>query len=144
MVSLFVLPAATILILAVLTTAFYQNIGEIRIMKGRSFNDFFMAILGIPIVLAWVFFACYVIWSGIKNPAVIGDLDGYTTLIAIIGGPALLIIKDALDMWKQEQNAEIQFMPVKYKHQMCLLESQQKHEIEMDSYERTNGHDGEV
>ena len=133
----FALPVASILMLTVSFVALYQTIWRLRKMRGKSFNDFFMAILGIPIVLAWVGFACYIIWSGIHNAEVLQDLDGYTTLIAIIGGPALLIIKDALDMWKQEQNAEIQFIPEKYKHQMCLLESQQEHEIHMDAFERT-------
>ena len=34
-------------------------------------------------------------------------------MIAILGGPALLIIKDALDVWKQEQAEKTAFYKIK-------------------------------
>ena len=44
---------------------------------------------------------------------VLTQIEGYTTLIAILGGPALLIIKDALDVWKQEQAEKTAFYKIK-------------------------------
>ena len=99
-----------------------------------KFNDKFILIIGAPIVLAWVLFACYIIWAGMHNQAVLDNLDGYTTLIAIIGGPALLIIKDALDMWKQQQTAEIQLIPSINAHNMELVSQKKSHELQMDRF----------
>ena len=102
-----------------------------------NFNDKFILVIGAPIVLSWVIFACYVIYSGKHQPEVLTNLDGYTTLIAIIGGPALLIIKDALDMWKQQQVAEIQLIPLKTEHGLAMVASRKQHELFMDRYNTT-------
>ena len=71
-----------------------------------TFNDIFMFMIAVPLVLLWVGFAGYVIWHGLRDPTVLTQIEGYTTLIAILGGPALLIIKDALDVQKQAQMIE--------------------------------------
>jgi hypothetical protein len=67
----------------------------------------------VPLVLLWVGFAGFVIHTGLNNSAVLENIEAYTTLIAILGGPALLIIKDALDVWKQEQAEKTAFYKVK-------------------------------
>ena len=83
--------------------------------KGETvtFNDIFMFMIGVPLVLLWVGFAGFVIHSGLGKPEVLENIEAYTTLIAILGGPALLIIKDALDVWKQEQAEKTSFYKVK-------------------------------
>ena len=81
--------------------------------EGITFNDMFMFLIGVPLVLLWVLFAGYVIWTGLDDPTVLTQIESYTTLIAILGGPALLIIKDALDVWKQEQAEKTAFYKVK-------------------------------
>ena len=78
-----------------------------------TFNDIFMFMIAVPLVLLWVGFAGYVIWHGLRDPSVLTQIEGYTTLIAILGGPALLIIKDALDVWKQEQAEKTAFYKIK-------------------------------
>ena len=102
-----------------------------------NFNDRFILIIGAPIVLAWVIFACYIIFQGMRDESVLSNLDGYTTLIAIIGGPALLIIKDALDMWKQPQTAQIQLIPLKTEHGLKVVESRRAHELQMERFATT-------
>ena len=81
--------------------------------EGVTFNDVFMFMIAVPLVLLWVGFAGYVIFHGLQDAAVLDQIEGYTTLIAILGGPALLIIKDALDVWKQEQAEKTAFYKVK-------------------------------
>ena len=81
--------------------------------EGVTFNDLFMFMIAVPLVLLWVGFAGYVIWHGLRDPSVLAQIEGYTTLIAILGGPALLIIKDALDVWKQEQAEKTAFYKIK-------------------------------
>ena len=77
--------------------------------EGVTFNDIFMFMIAVPLVLLWVGFAGFVIHSGLQDDSVLEQIEGYTTLIAILGGPALLIIKDALDVWKQEQAEKTAF-----------------------------------
>ena len=81
--------------------------------EGVTFNDIFMFMIAVPLVLLWVGFAGYVIFHGLQDQAVLQQIEGYTTLIAILGGPALLIIKDALDVWKQEQQEKTAFYKIK-------------------------------
>ena len=81
--------------------------------EGITFNDIFMFMIAVPLVLLWVGFAGFVIHTGLNNSAVLVNIEAYTTLIAILGGPALLIIKDALDVWKQEQAEKTAFYKVK-------------------------------
>ena len=81
--------------------------------EGVTFNDIFMFMIAVPLVLLWVGFAGFVIHSGLQDDSVLDQIEGYTTLIAILGGPALLIIKDALDVWKQEQAEKTAFYKIK-------------------------------
>ena len=81
--------------------------------EGVTFNDIFMFMIAVPLVLLWVGFAGFVIHTGLGNSAVLENIEAYTTLIAILGGPALLIIKDALDVWKQEQAEKTAFYKIK-------------------------------
>jgi hypothetical protein len=81
--------------------------------EGITFNDIFMFMIAVPLVLLWVGFAGFVIHTGLNNSSVLENIEAYTTLIAILGGPALLIIKDALDVWKQEQAEKTAFYKTK-------------------------------
>tara|TARA_B100000424_G_C22761792_1_gene410870 strand:+ start:127 stop:702 length:576 start_codon:yes stop_codon:yes gene_type:complete len=111
--------------------------------EGVTFNDIFMFMIAVPLVLLWVGFAGFVIHSGLQDDSVLEQIEGYTTLIAILGGPALLIIKDALDVWKQEQAEKTAFYKVKAQavidyndaaqKQMQMIEAnaqQQEHKME--------------
>jgi len=90
-----------------------QMSNDKRTSEGVTFNDIFMFMIAVPLVLLWVGFAGFVIHSGLNDSSVLDQIEGYTTLIAILGGPALLIIKDALDVWKQEQAEKTAFYKVK-------------------------------
>jgi len=116
--------------------------------EGITFNDIFMFMIAVPLVLLWVGFAGFVIHTGLNNSAVLENIEAYTTLIAILGGPALLIIKDALDVWKQEQAEKTAFYKVKAQavidyndaaqKQMQMIEANaqtQEHKIESSSIE---------
>jgi hypothetical protein len=113
----------------------------------KSFNDRMMLLIGVPIVLAWVAFACLVIWSGLRDDKVINDIDGYATLLAIIGGPALLIVTSMLELWKSEQQGEINLHPelvmrnqdiatARAEHDRIMAINAQKHLQLMDAEER--------
>jgi len=93
----------------------------------KSVNDRMMMLVGVPVVLAWMAFACLVIWSGLQDDKVMNNIDGYTTLIAIIGGPALLILTSILELWKSEQNQEITSMPEHWAGQATAAENEAVH-----------------
>ena len=109
-----------------------------------TFNDVFMFLIAVPLVLLWVLFAGYVIWTGLHTPDVLADIESYTTLIAILGGPALLIIKDALDVWKTEQTTKSDFYQTKAKaiidmnvaHQKQIHDQETKHQEQMHLIEQ--------
>ena len=109
-----------------------------------TFNDVFMFLIAVPLVLLWTLFAGYVIWTGLKQPEVLADIESYTTLIAILGGPALLIIKDALDVWKTEQATKSAFYQTKAQavidmnvaHQKQIHDQETKHQEQMHLIEQ--------
>ena len=94
--------------------------------EGITFNDIFMFMIAVPLVLLWVGFAGFVIHTGLNNSEVLDNIEAYTTLIAILGGPALLIIKDALDVWKQEQAEKTAFYKTKAQAVIDYNDSMQK------------------
>ena len=119
--------------------------------EDTTFNDVFMFLIAVPLVLLWTLFAGYVIWTGLHTPAVLSNIDSYTTLIAILGGPALLIIKDALDVWKTEQATKSAFYQTKAQavidmnmsHQKQLHDIESKHQTQMhliEQKDQTNEH----
>jgi hypothetical protein len=114
-------------------------------MKRRiSFADLMMLSVAIPLILAWLFFACYIIYSGINDETgfVQENLDFYVSLIAIIGGPALLFISSILDTWKGEQSAELNALPDRLQAQLNESEARLKNELEIEKLHHT--HDVEM
>lgn len=78
-------------------------------MKKLTFNDTLMLFVAVPLILSWLTVSVYVIWSGVQDTTglVQENLDFYTALIAIVGGPALLFINSILEAWKTEQMPEL-------------------------------------
>ena len=105
-----------------------------------TFNDVFMFLIAVPLVLLWVSFAGYVIWTGLANPGVLDQIESYTTLIAILGGPALLIIKDALDVWKTEQQSKTEFYKTKAQSIIDYNASVLKQAQDIESNEQIQDH----
>ncbi len=109
----------------------------------KSFNDRMMMVIGVPIVLGWLVFGCYIIWMGTQDQTVIDNIDGYTTLLAIIGGPALIIVTSMLELWKGEQQTEINLHPeivashrdeigLAQAHQRQTVSAKEQHERDLE------------
>ena len=114
-------------------------------MGNSSFNDKMMLVIGVPIVLAWVALASLIIWSGLGDEKVIEDIDGYATLLAIIGGPALLIVTSMLELWKSEQQGEINLHPdlVMQNQQIANLRAEHDRLMALKELEHRNLMDAE-
>jgi len=108
--------------------------------EGITFNDIFMFMIAVPLVLLWVGFAGFVIHTGLNNSEVLENIEAYTTLIAILGGPALLIIKDALDVWKQEQAEKTAFYKVKAQAVIDYNDASQKQAQMIEANAQTQEH----
>ena len=108
--------------------------------EGVTFNDIFMFMIAVPLVLLWVGFAGFVIHSGLQDDSVLEQIEGYTTLIAILGGPALLIIKDALDVWKQEQAEKTAFYKIKAQAVIDYNDAAQKQMQQMEANAQAQEH----
>jgi sterol desaturase/sphingolipid hydroxylase (fatty acid hydroxylase superfamily) len=108
--------------------------------EGITFNDIFMFMIAVPLVLLWVGFAGFVIFSGLNDASVLDQIEGYTTLIAILGGPALLIIKDALDVWKQEQAEKTAFYKMKAQSVIDFNAKAQEQAQMIETKEQEHGH----
>jgi len=108
--------------------------------EGVTFNDIFMFMIAVPLVLLWVGFAGYVIFHGLQDAAVLEQIEGYTTLIAILGGPALLIIKDALDVWKQEQAEKTAFYKIKAQAVIDYNDAAQRQAQQIESNQQSHEH----
>ena len=61
-------------------------------------------------------------------------------MIAILGGPALLIIKDALDVWKQEQAEKTAFYKAKAQAVIDYNASAQKQSQLIEANEQAHEH----
>ena len=107
--------------------------------KGNSFNDRLVLLVGVPVVLCWVAFACLVIWNGLRDDAVLDRVEEYGLLLAIIATPAMLILNSIVELWKTEQGNEIQMQPDQIRaaieqgiaqadHQRQLSKKEQAHE----------------
>ena len=129
-----------------------------RPRKPITFNDLMLMALGVPLILSWLFFACFVIYSGIKDETgmVQSNLDFYVALIAIVGSPALLFMSSILESWKGEQAAELSALPTRLEtelksaeaflahvkemehahiqHEIGQASLRQKHELDMDEF----------
>tara|TARA_R100001224_G_scaffold820_1_gene561 strand:+ start:179 stop:718 length:540 start_codon:yes stop_codon:yes gene_type:complete len=112
--------------------------------EGVTFNDIFMFMIAVPLVLLWVGFAGFVIHSGLQDDSVLEQIEGYTTLIAILGGPALLIIKDALDVWKQEQAEKTAFYKIKAQAVIDYNDAAQKQAQSIESKAQDQEHKMEL
>ena len=108
--------------------------------EGVTFNDIFMFMIAVPLVLLWVGFAGYVIFHGLQDQTVLQQIEGYTTLIAILGGPALLIIKDALDVWKQEQAEKTAFYKIKAQAVIDYNDAAQRQAQQIESTQQAHEH----
>jgi hypothetical protein len=90
----------------------------------------------IPVVYAWIIFACIVIGVGLTDETVIDNLEGYLALLAILSAPATLAISEINRLYAQHQENVIAMAPEMEKHSMKLEAENLKHQNVMDAEER--------
>ena len=77
--------------------------------KDKSFNDNMMTWVGVPIVWGWLLAAMTIVFQGIRDPeSVMPMIEGFVALLAIVGTLATLIVTSMLELWKTEQQKEVE------------------------------------
>ena len=124
---------------------------------GSGPNDKLMLVFGLGVVMAWVVIAATASYFSIVEQRDISDSQ--LTVIGLLGGPALLIITNVLDLFKGKETAKINILPEelqagvnateaekshvrmleehKIKHDLNMEALRQKHDLAMDEFNTT-------
>jgi|DEB0MinimDraft_10_1074344.scaffolds.fasta_scaffold65217_3 ABC-type nickel/cobalt efflux system permease component RcnA len=107
-------------------------IGEVMDKKKLSFNDWLMKRTGLLIVYAWVMLAVGFFVLTAWDMSYLENSEQYVSILAIIGGPALLIITKTLDSWNQEKQNQISDYEAQAQHERAMDEIRVRHEADME------------
>ena len=103
-----------------------------RNKKNQSFNDWLMKRTGLLIVYAWVMLAVGFFVLTAYDPTYLNSSEDYVSILAIIGGPALLIVTKILETWNQEKQNEISDYESQAQHERNMDEIRVRHEADME------------
>jgi len=128
-------------------------------LKMSNPNEALMLTFGMGVVLAWVVIAATASYFSIVEERDISDSQ--LTVIGLLGGPALLIITNVLDLFKGKESAKISILPeklasdvasadaidahtrmleeLKLKHDLDIEKMQKQHSLDMESFQITKG-----
>ena len=99
---------------------------------GKTNNDILMGKIGVMIIYAWLILAVGFFGLTAWNPAYLESSEAYMTILAVIGGPALLIVTKILETWNQEKQMELQDYEAAAAHERVLEEIRVRHETDME------------
>ena len=125
-------------------------------------NEKLMLTFGFGVVMAWVVIAATASYFSIVEQRDISDSQ--LTVIGLLGGPALLIITNVLDLFKGKESAKIAVLPdqlasevestnaslahvrlleeISIKHDLEMQKIQKNHELRMEAFTVTGNDDG--
>ncbi len=100
--------------------------------KAKSNNDKMMSKTGLMIVYAWVMLAVGFFVLTAYDPTYLSSSEDYVSILAIIGGPALLIVTKIIETWNQEKQMELQDYEAQAQHERDMDAIRVKHEADME------------
>lgn len=107
--------------------------------RKSTVNDWMMKYIGLPIVWGWLIAALAIVAMGIDDPdSVMPMLEGFISLLAIVGTLATLIVTSMLELWKSEQTKEIGTMEDRIAHRHRMEEMQMAHQHKLAEIEANN------
>jgi len=93
-----------------------------------------MTWVGVPIVWGWLLAAMTIVFQGIRDPeSVMPMIEGFVALLAIVGTLATLIVTSMLELWKTEQQKEVEVIPIRLEHAVALNAEERRHRMEMET-----------
>ena len=100
--------------------------------KAKTNNDRLMQRTGLLIVYAWVLLAVGFFVLTAWDPTYLNSSEDYVSILAIIGGPALLIVTKILETWNQEKGAELQDYEAQATHERDMDAIRVRHAADME------------
>jgi len=98
----------------------------------RTNNDWMMQRTGLLIVYAWVLLAVGFFVLTAWDPSYLNSSEDYVSILAIIGGPALLIVTKIIETWNQEKGAELQDYEAQASHERDMDAIRVRHAADME------------
>jgi len=95
-------------------------------------NDRLMQKTGIMIVYAWVLLAVGFFILTAWDPSYLSSSEDYVSILAIIGGPALLIVTKIIETWNQEKQVQLNDYEAQAGHEREMNEIVVKHDADME------------
>jgi hypothetical protein len=100
--------------------------------KAKTNNDRLMQKTGLLIVYAWVLLAVGFFVLTAWDPTYLDSSEDYVSILAIIGGPALLIVTKIIETWNQEKGAELQDYEAQASHLRDMDAIRVRHAADME------------
>ncbi|MGI9556175.1 MAG: hypothetical protein ACR2M9_04865 [Cyanophyceae cyanobacterium] len=97
----------------------------------KTNNDRLMQKTGLLIVYAWVMLAVGFFVLTAWDPTYLNSSEDYVSILAIIGGPALLVVTKIIETWNQEKQMELQDYESQAGHERSMVEILTKHHADM-------------
>ncbi len=86
---------------------------------------------GLLIVYAWVLLAVGFFLLTAYDPTYLESAENYVSILAIIGGPALLIVTKIIETWNQDKQQAVADYEAQMTHERAMNEIRVKHEADM-------------
>jgi len=99
--------------------------------RSRTNNEWLMERTGLLIVYAWVLLAVGFFLLTAYDPTYLESAENYVSILAIIGGPALLIVTKILETWNQDKQQAVADYEAQMTHERAMNEIRVKHEADM-------------
>jgi len=103
----------------------------------KTNNDKLLQKIGLLIVYAWVLLAVGFFVLTAWDPTYLESAENYVSILAIIGGPALLIVTKIIETWNQEKQQEISDYESQAAHERAMDEILTKHFADMERNPQT-------
>lgn len=87
---------------------------------------------GLLIVYAWVLLAVGFFVLTAYDPTYLNSSEDYVSILAIIGGPALLIVTKIIETWNQEKGVELQDYEAQASHERQMDAIRVRHAADME------------
>lgn len=97
----------------------------------KTNNDRLMQRIGLLIVYAWVLLAVGFFVLTAWDPTYLNSSEDYVSILAIIGGPALLITTKIIETWSQEKQTELNDYESQATHERNMNEIVVRHDADM-------------
>jgi hypothetical protein len=100
--------------------------------RTKTNNDKLMQKTGLLIVYAWVLLAVGFFVLTAWDPTYLDSSEDYVSILAIIGGPALLIVTKIIETWNQEKGAQLQDYEAQASHERDMDAIRVRHAADME------------